>query len=167
MSDAGYDPSDALSIWQRMADDPRTSSAGALQFLSTHPPTVERLTALKALLPQAEARYRSARGEKRPAAAEGWKNEGINEPDSFVIGRDDHLPPPPPREPSSRRSVRGNKWFVVEPSAVIRAAPREESERIAHVRRGEILVVEGRVGRWYEVVAPARGYIEGVNISPR
>jgi hypothetical protein len=167
MSDAGYDPRDALSIWERMANDPRTSGAGALQFLSTHPPTIERLDALRALLPQAEARYRAARGEGRaPSALERWNRDTLNEPDSFVIGRDDPRSSPA-YEPAPRRAISGNKWVVVEPSAIIRSAPREDSERVAHVRRGEVVVVQERVGRWYKVEAPAPGYIEGINISPR
>ncbi len=166
MSDAGYDPRDALSIWDRMANDPRTSGAQALQFLSTHPPTVERLEALKALLPQAEARYRAAGGKRSPALPERWNRDAINEPDSFVIGRDEPQPLRAPEERSSR-PVTGDKWVVVEPSAVIRSAPREDSERIAHVQRGEVVVIQGRVGRWYKVEAPAHGYIEGINLSPR
>ncbi len=166
MSDAGYDPRDALSIWERMANDPRTSGAGALQFLSTHPPTVQRLDALRALLPQAEARYRAARGGRAPSAPERWNRDALNEPDSFVIGRDDPRTSPP-RDPAPRRPVSGNKWVVVEPSAIIRIAAREDSERVAHVRRGEVVVIQERVGRWYKVEAPAPGYIEGINISPR
>lgn len=166
MSDAGYDPRDALSIWERMANDPRTSGAGALQFLSTHPPTVERLDALRSLLPQAEARYRAARGGRAPRAPERWSADALNEPDSFVIGRDDPRPSAP-RGPAPRRPMSGNKWVVVEPSAIIRIAPREDSERVAHVRRGEVVVIQERVGRWYKVEAPAPGYIEGINISPR
>jgi predicted Zn-dependent protease len=166
MSDAGYDPRDALSIWERMANDPRTSGAEALQFLSTHPPTTERLEALRALLPQAEERYRAARGERKPTSPKRPSKAPADEPDSFVIGRDDTATIPPLPQPPQRREVASNKWVVVEPSAVIRPAPREDSGRITHVRRGEVVVIGGRIGRWYEVVAPARGYIEGINISP-
>ena len=166
MSDAGYDPRDALSIWERMANDPRTSGGGTLQFLSTHPPTVERLDALRGLMPQAEARYRSAGGLREPPVPEPGAQDPLNEPDSFVIGRDEPRAPTP-REPIPRPRTPGNKWVVVEPSAVIRSAPREDSARVAHVRRGEVVVIQERIGRWYKVEAPAPGYIEGINISPR
>jgi hypothetical protein len=177
MSDAGYDPREALSIWERMADDPRTSGPGALQFLSTHPPTIERLNALRALLPQAQARYRAAQGVREPTIPGRSRRDALSEPDSFVIGRDDPRPyalqgPAPkesaPKESELRRpAAPGNKWVVVEPSAVIRSAPRADSERVAHVRRGEVVVIQERVGRWYRIEAPAAGYIEGITISPR
>lgn len=174
MSDAGYDPREALSVWRRMADDPRTSNSGSVRLLSTHPPTAERLEALEVLLPRAQARYNAARGLTQVPPTAARRESAPPEPDTFVIGRDDPrgLPPreAPVRRPNAaplRPSKSDTKWVVVEPSAVVRAAPFHDSEAVDYPRPGEIVVIGGRIGRWYEVEAPVRGYIEGVAISPR
>jgi hypothetical protein len=174
MSDAGYDPRQALLVWRRMADDPRTSNTGSVRLLSTHPPTAERLEALEALLPRAESRYYAARGLAGGAPRAAPRGNALTEPDTFVIGKDEpstvplrEVPVSRPNPAPYRRSRGDNKWVVVEPATVVRAAPRHDSEAVDYPRPGEIVVIRGRIGRWYEVEAPVRGYIEGVAISPR
>lgn len=85
MADAGYDPNDALSLWSRMADNPATAGAG-LQFLSSHPASSERLEVLRALLPEAEARYQRARQPTiRLPARSKERAPTSREDDSFAI----------------------------------------------------------------------------------
>lgn len=54
MANAGYDPHEAVSVWERMAQEggPRPP-----EFLSTHPTPAQRIEELKALLPNALTYY--------------------------------------------------------------------------------------------------------------
>lgn len=56
MADAGYDPRSAVDFWSRIDVDQQIPQLPA--FLSTHPPTGDRLEQLKQILPLAEQRYR-------------------------------------------------------------------------------------------------------------
>ena len=49
-ADAGYDPREAVSLWQRMAE----RGGEPLEFLSTHPNSETRVRRLEALMPLAE-----------------------------------------------------------------------------------------------------------------
>lgn len=59
MADAGYNPESAIKFWKRAENDPSFSSS--LEFFSTHPPALGRLSKLESYLPKAKARYQSAR----------------------------------------------------------------------------------------------------------
>lgn len=52
MAIAGYDPSEAISFWQRMASQ---SGSSTPQFLNTHPSNSKRINDLNKLIPQAKA----------------------------------------------------------------------------------------------------------------
>lgn len=55
MARAGFDPREAVALWQRMG---RASSGGqSLEFMSTHPSNEKRIEQLKALLPKALELY--------------------------------------------------------------------------------------------------------------
>ena len=55
MAMAGYDPNEAVSFWQRMSAD---SKGSAFEFMSTHPSDENRITAMKAALPEALTFYK-------------------------------------------------------------------------------------------------------------
>ena len=59
MAMAGYDPHDAISIWQRMA----TKGGGQKppEFLSTHPADATRIDNIRALIPEAMRYYKPGR----------------------------------------------------------------------------------------------------------
>jgi metalloendopeptidase OMA1, mitochondrial len=59
MATACFDPSAAISFWQRMQSDAQNAST-PLPFLSTHPAHLARADALRQLLPQAESRRMDA-----------------------------------------------------------------------------------------------------------
>ncbi|WP_316842405.1 M48 family metallopeptidase [Pedobacter gandavensis] len=62
MSMAGYDPTSAISFWQRMA----AASAGAQkpsEFLSTHPSDATRIAQIQRLLPEAKKYFNSTTGK--------------------------------------------------------------------------------------------------------
>ena len=56
-AEAGYDPREAVGIWQRMAQD---SEGQPMEFLSTHPSHETRISDLKSWMPEAMAIYRNA-----------------------------------------------------------------------------------------------------------
>lgn len=60
MAKAGYDPSYAVSFWQKMSENGGTSTP---ELLSTHPSDEKRIAALKNALPEAMKYYK---GKKKP-----------------------------------------------------------------------------------------------------
>ena len=60
MARAGYDPREAVSLWQRFAEwrQKNTASSGTPQFLSTHPLDEKRISELQRYLPEALAEYK-------------------------------------------------------------------------------------------------------------
>ena len=59
MSMAGYDPNEAITFWQRMAQ--AGGGKAPAEFLSDHPSDERRIADLKKLLPDAQKYYASAR----------------------------------------------------------------------------------------------------------
>lgn len=57
MSMAGYDPAEALPLWQRMSQMNKTKTP---EFLSTHPSDETRIRYLTALIPEIKAKYYKA-----------------------------------------------------------------------------------------------------------
>lgn len=58
MAQAGYDPAEAIKVWQRM--EASKNSKAPPEFMSTHPSDANRQAALKGWLPQAENIYKQA-----------------------------------------------------------------------------------------------------------
>jgi metalloendopeptidase OMA1, mitochondrial len=59
MARAGFDPRQAIALWQNME---RAAGEGPIEFLSTHPSPGSRIERLQALMPKALAEYRAAGG---------------------------------------------------------------------------------------------------------
>lgn len=59
MARAGYDPSEAVSFWERFKK--ATGGDGPPEFLSTHPAPSSRIRALRKMLPKAQEEYRKAK----------------------------------------------------------------------------------------------------------
>jgi len=57
MARAGYDPAEAIKVWERMAKE---AGSGPPEFLSTHPSNKTRQENLKDWLPEAERLYEKA-----------------------------------------------------------------------------------------------------------
>ncbi len=73
MARAGYPPTEALDLWQRMAEAQEGRQPPA--FLSTHPPHEERREILQEWLPRAERRYqRNALPQDTTVAL--WEGDG-------------------------------------------------------------------------------------------
>ena len=58
MAMAGYDPSQAIPFWERMAA--KGGNAGVSEFLSTHPSDATRIAKIKEALPTAIAYYNAS-----------------------------------------------------------------------------------------------------------
>ncbi len=58
MAMAGYDPSAAISFWQRMANT-KSGNGAPPEFLSTHPSDATRIADIKRLLPEAQKYYKN------------------------------------------------------------------------------------------------------------
>ncbi|YCM45970.1 M48 family metallopeptidase [Verrucomicrobiaceae bacterium 227] len=56
MAQAGYDPAEAITLWERMGAQ---SQSGTPEFLSTHPVSSTRIQELREFLPTARAQQRS------------------------------------------------------------------------------------------------------------
>jgi predicted Zn-dependent protease len=59
MAMAGYDPNEAVSLWQRMSAD--RSGQAPQEFMSTHPSDATRIAKLKEEMPEAMGYYRGSR----------------------------------------------------------------------------------------------------------
>lgn len=57
MADAGYEPSEAIKLWERMG---AANGGGGPEFMSTHPADTRRRSNLTAWLPEAQAHYQKA-----------------------------------------------------------------------------------------------------------
>jgi predicted Zn-dependent protease len=57
MAMAGYNPTEAVAFWQRMANE---SKGGTLEILSTHPSDEKRIAEIRAFLPKAMQYYHPA-----------------------------------------------------------------------------------------------------------
>jgi predicted Zn-dependent protease len=64
MAMAGYNPSEAVGFWERMA---KATGQGPPQFLSTHPSNEQRIKDIKAFLPTAMKYYNGKATTKTPA----------------------------------------------------------------------------------------------------
>jgi predicted Zn-dependent protease len=76
MARAGYDPEEAVHFWERFAASHEGQSQG-LAFLRTHPVDADRIAALKALMPEAKAEFRKAKGGGAAAEAPSGKGATI------------------------------------------------------------------------------------------
>lgn len=59
MAMAGYDPSEAVAFWERMAQAKSGSGGAPPEFLSTHPSDARRINNIKKLLPEAMTYYKA------------------------------------------------------------------------------------------------------------
>jgi predicted Zn-dependent protease len=55
-ADAGYDPREAIPLWQRMG---KTGKKAPAEFLSTHPASETRIRQLRGWMPKAMSLYRA------------------------------------------------------------------------------------------------------------
>lgn len=61
MAMAGYNPNEAVSFWERMAEAKGSSGGAPPEFLSTHPSDVRRINNIKSLLPEAMGYYQTGK----------------------------------------------------------------------------------------------------------
>ena len=165
MADASYDPQDATAFWAKMAKDPSNGSL-SLSFLSTHPPTEERLAALKLLLPEAMKRYYAGRatgGRAKKPVEPSPTGRGQKEPK-----RKQPKAPEPSRAPRTTEPGRSDAgwWVDAENSAAILTDPDPGSPVMSTLKKGERVRTEFRLGAWYKVSQPAVGYVRGAELSP-
>ena len=62
MARAGFDPREAVTLWQNMA---RAGGAGPPEFASTHPSSTTRISRLEALIPEVMPLYEQAKAAGR------------------------------------------------------------------------------------------------------
>lgn len=159
MADAGYDPRDAVGLWTTMSS--QGSGAEIPTFLSSHPANDERIGELQQLLPSATERYQVAQSlgprphKERPAQFEA---------DTFAI---DHNPPKklqPLRERAARVDAPAPEspsaeWRALEQGVSIFSSPNTRSQQVYTLSKNESVEVGYRTSGWYEVTAPAKGYV--------
>lgn len=69
MARAGYDPQAAIALWERM-EQVQGGTSDSLAFLSTHPPSQERLQKFEDLLPEARRAFFKARPQPELTASD-------------------------------------------------------------------------------------------------
>ncbi|MCY1184519.1 Beta-barrel assembly-enhancing protease [compost metagenome] len=58
---AGYDPNAAITLWQKMA---QAGGGAPPEFMSTHPSSSTRMSALQAAIPKVMPLYQQAKGQR-------------------------------------------------------------------------------------------------------
>lgn len=130
MAEAGYDPRDAIEFWRRASTDP-DFSASDIQFISTHPSTVDRLSFLEEMLPLAEERYFEV------AKGIGGKSKSKTTPSK------DKTP----------------LWRVRANITPVRAKPSSHSKVVGELKRGDGAEVVSSKGNWLEISYPFKGFV--------
>lgn len=155
MADAGFDPTAAVSFWERAEGNPEFS-AGPLEFLSTHPSSAKRSANLRALLPTIYERNAGKNrfgGERRyslkPATQE--KPNDFQPTDLYRRGTGPRSTPP------SRLPSRG---IIISRSARIYSADDSWSTVRDVVNRDEEVTIECQVGHFFRITRPTPGYID-------
>jgi len=75
MAKAGYDPHEAVSLWQRFKEYKEKHGETRIEFLSTHPTDETRIQDIQSHLPEALRYYRPAASEQ--PAPEGKETSGL------------------------------------------------------------------------------------------
>ncbi len=167
MADAGYDPSNAVSLWTTM--DQQGAGAAIPTFLSSHPANDERIEELRQLLPAATERYQVAQSlgprprKERPAQFEADTFAVDHEPPAkrdLVSTRSPMLPPPSTEQPVS-------EWRSLEDGVTIYSSPNTRSSKVHTMSKNEPLTVGYRTSGWYQVSSPAQGYVLEAEIYRR
>ncbi len=70
MAKAGYDPRDALKMWEAFSTYHEEQGGGTIEYLSTHPSDEKRIAEMKQLMPEALQRYYNATGQEPPPEVE-------------------------------------------------------------------------------------------------
>lgn len=60
MAKSGYDPAEAIKLWERMAEASGAGGKASMEFMSTHPSEVRRQKDLAGWLPEANKYYQAA-----------------------------------------------------------------------------------------------------------
>lgn len=153
MADAKYNPQDAIQFWDRVKYDPDFSNS-ALEFLSSHPSSGERVEKLRHLLKEAELRYQAALAGKPP-------------PYPTDITRLDLKSSQSSSSPERINSIKtDNSWIVVEEIVNVYTTPSNNSEQVGQLKAGTKVQVNGIDGRWLELISPIRGYVIGHDLAP-
>lgn len=160
MADAKFDPQAALDFWTKLPSDPDYREGPS--FLSTHPAAADRLQALKALLPQAEARYRGTVSPPAPwtmGQTGAPPSPGVTPPSGGAFGQtpsgqissgpNDSFALNSPPTPAG-----GAEWIVKSDKAIVYRRPSRTSQRLGEFRRGAKVQVLKQDGEWLEIQEP-------------
>ena len=159
MADAGYDPHDAISLWTTMSQQ---GTGGEIPtFFSSHPANDERIVELQQLLPSAMERYEVAKNlGPRPAKERPPQFEA----DTFAVGHDTPaIPRSLPEKTSASSPLHAeppsSEWRALEDGVAVFRSPNTRSEKVYTLSKNESLTLGYPTSGWYEVEAPARGYV--------
>lgn len=159
MADAGYDPSNAVSLWTTM--DQQGAGAEIPTFLSSHPANDERIEELRQLLPAATERYQVAQrlGPRLPR-----ERPAQFEPDTFAVDHDSPVQRELVRSKSSSSlsitpEQPSTEWRALEDGVTIYSSPNTRSSGVYTLSKDEPLRVGYLTSGWYEVSHPMQGYV--------
>jgi predicted Zn-dependent protease len=150
MSDAGYDPQEAINFWSRIQNDPDFRNS-TLEFLSSHPNTSERLKRLTEQLGAAEERYQATRG---------IKSSGKKTYASLKSS------PPAPYTGGAKKDGSGNYWKVMEPAVSVFSEADKNSALKQTLKKGDLVKVLALRDRWLEINDPVQGYVQSKYLAP-
>ena len=80
MAKAGYDPREAITLWERFVAYHKEKGGVQIEFLSTHPTDQKRIEQMKYFLPEAMSYYEQTTGEPTTAPRPDLKGAKIRRP---------------------------------------------------------------------------------------
>ncbi len=161
LAKAGYNPDEAIVFWKKMQF--QTGDSGSLAFLSTHPPSSERIQELEKLLPRARS------NNPYSDSADSFSRNFDSREDSFTREANDNVPSFDRQQDSfdiNQGQPTGEYWEVVEDWAAVYFEPSLNARLKTHLFHGQKVEVEHSRAGWLKLRKPVEGYAEGVNFSP-
>ena len=150
MARAGYDPRYAVKLWKKLSSQ-IDSSGPALAFLSTHPPSQERIDQFNRLMPRALAEF-----NKNPSK-DSFDYNPTTKTDTFDFN---------PNSLNKRPKPYGETWIVQEDWTEVYGQADQHSRLITRLFYGDHVRVRSSNGHWLEIDRPVRGYVQGRDFSP-
>lgn len=190
LAEGGYDPQIAVDFWERMKQRPGFSGF-PLQFMSTHPSSSDRISALKKILPQAKERFETRQGRRLPQTAGSgsewaWNEDASRTPgaaplkqdpatdDSFSMDSQEEFVSKGPQYElhSSSWAGKENVWVVYDDEIKVYARPDTRASVVSTLVRSTHVVVESMLperperGRWLHITNPVTGYVLSPALAP-
>jgi predicted Zn-dependent protease len=148
MSKAGYNPLDAIELWERLSNTSSSVSESTFALLSSHPPSQERINQLEKLMPRALDDYEDAKRNptrikpKQTFARDRLKNE-LALDNNKIVKLDNH-----------------EVWLVKTDWTEVYTQPDQNSRLKTRLYYDAKVLVTEINGTWLKISKPVSGFVQ-------